>query len=102
MITHGVLEHRISVQRQLVLYKSVSCLTGHLAIRNLVTGEILGGKLGAVDRGGEVVIVYCFEVDLPDLLGEVVFLLGRETGNVAQMHLYLLEHDGPEAAQGEE
>lgn len=91
MVIDGVLEHRISVQRQLVLYKSVSCLAGHFAIRNLVTGEILGGKLGAVDRGGEVVIVDCFKVDLPDLLGEVVVLLGGETGNVAQMHLYVLE-----------
>lgn len=72
-------------RRRLVL-----TLPGHLAIGNLVTREILGGKLGAVDRGGEVVIVRCsFEVELPDLLGEVVIFLEGKAGDVAEMHHFV-------------
>lgn len=85
MMCYSVLEHRISVQGQLVFDQSVGGFSGHLAIRDLVTREILGGKLGAVDRGGEVVVVCSLEVDLSNLLGEVVVLLEGEAGNVTEV-----------------
>lgn len=58
---------------------------GHLAVRNLVTREILGGELGAIDGGGEVVIVRCcFNMELPDLLGKVIITVVG-FGNVAEV-----------------
>jgi hypothetical protein len=67
---------------------------GHLAVGDLITREILGGELGAIDGGGEVIIVgRCFNVELPDLLGEVVIAFVG-LGNVAEVyHVGWLEEE---------
>lgn len=83
--SRSLLEHWVAVERQLILDHSVGNVSGHLTVRNLVAGQFLNGKLGAIDRSCEVIVVFGkVEVDLPDLLREVLLdLLG--VGNVTEV-----------------
>ena len=64
------LEHRVTIQAQLVLDHSVCNLLGHLFLWHLVGGQILGSEAGAVDRGGELILSGRIEVEsFEDVIG---------------------------------
>lgn len=59
----NLLEHRISVQTQLVLDHAVSDLTGHLLLGHLILGQLLRRKPSTVYSGVETVIIGGFKLD---------------------------------------
>ena len=53
MQKENILQHWITIQAQIILNHAVSNFLGHLILRHLVLGEILGGESTAIDGGGE-------------------------------------------------
>lgn len=69
----GQVEHGVAVEAELVLDHAIGDLPGHLALGHLMARQILGGKLGAIDAGGEAVLVVGeLQRNLLDSLGQLV------------------------------
>ena len=51
----SILQHRVTVQAQIILNHAVSHLLGHLVLRHLMFREVLSSEFAAIDRGGESV-----------------------------------------------